>query len=262
MSLQLKQHRMFHDDSMRSFFRRLCFTPDGSFLLAPGKVKGHRRGTRSLLLRPSGTANQTTSSLVLALASASWVHGDWREHHEHHLHVFQEEHEEVSLPGTRRRRQGQSGRADWTLSFRPVAHLPCPTKATLAVRCCPVYFELRTKKEEGKDTHRGRGVVLHLFHLYALLTTSALTSTRWLRLFSAQPVPAAVPHGVRRGVRGLHPAVRHAAGASLRPGGQHPLPHTQRPHLVTHTLLHARTCTRISLNLPDANSKWNSKSSC
>lgn len=38
------------------------------------------------------------------------------------------------------------------LCFRPVAHLPCPTKATLAVRCCPVYFELRTKKEEGKDT--------------------------------------------------------------------------------------------------------------
>ena len=27
---------MFHDDSMRSFFRRLTFTPDGSFLLAPG----------------------------------------------------------------------------------------------------------------------------------------------------------------------------------------------------------------------------------
>ncbi|MEQ2181954.1 hypothetical protein GOODEAATRI_017021, partial [Goodea atripinnis] len=30
-----KQYRMFHDDSMRSFFRRLSFTPDGSFLLAP-----------------------------------------------------------------------------------------------------------------------------------------------------------------------------------------------------------------------------------
>lgn len=37
------------------------------------------------------------------------------------------------------------------LCFRPIAHLPCPTKATLAVRCCPVYFELRTKKGEGKD---------------------------------------------------------------------------------------------------------------
>lgn len=35
-SYQIKQSRMFHDDSMRSFFRRLSFTPDGSFLLAPG----------------------------------------------------------------------------------------------------------------------------------------------------------------------------------------------------------------------------------
>uniref|UniRef100_A0A8C4IV29 Chromatin assembly factor 1, subunit B n=1 Tax=Dicentrarchus labrax TaxID=13489 RepID=A0A8C4IV29_DICLA len=32
---EVKQYRMFHDDSMRSFFRRLSFTPDGSFLLAP-----------------------------------------------------------------------------------------------------------------------------------------------------------------------------------------------------------------------------------
>ncbi len=34
--MQVKNYRMFHDDSMRSFFRRLTFTPDGSFLLAPG----------------------------------------------------------------------------------------------------------------------------------------------------------------------------------------------------------------------------------
>lgn len=28
---------MFHDDSMKSFFRRLSFTPDGSLLLTPGE---------------------------------------------------------------------------------------------------------------------------------------------------------------------------------------------------------------------------------
>lgn len=39
LPFQVKQYRMFHDDSMRSFFRRLSFTPDGSFLLAPGKHK-------------------------------------------------------------------------------------------------------------------------------------------------------------------------------------------------------------------------------
>lgn len=41
---------------------------------------------------------------------------------------------------------------NWWSVFRPIAHLPCPTKATLAVRCCPVYFELRTKKGEGENS--------------------------------------------------------------------------------------------------------------
>ena len=48
------------------------------------------------------------------------------------------------------------------LYSRPIAHLPCPAKATLAVRCCPVYFELRTKKGEGKDT----ALLLIITHVY------------------------------------------------------------------------------------------------
>lgn len=59
---------------------------------------------------------------------------------------------------------------------------------------------------------------------------------RWFRPSSAQLVPVAVPHGVRCGVWGLHLVVRHTAGASFRPGVQHPLPHPQRPYLVTGTL--------------------------
>ncbi|XP_077435754.1 chromatin assembly factor 1 subunit B [Vanacampus margaritifer] len=86
---EVKQHRIFHDDSMRSFFRRLSFTPDGSFLLAPAGC-----------VEVGETITNTT-------------------------YIFSRK----SLK-------------------RPVAHLPCPTKATLAVRCCPVYFELRTKKTE------------------------------------------------------------------------------------------------------------------
>uniref|UniRef100_A0AAY4DBE1 Chromatin assembly factor 1 subunit B n=1 Tax=Denticeps clupeoides TaxID=299321 RepID=A0AAY4DBE1_9TELE len=86
---QVKNFRMFHDDSMRSFFRRLTFTPDGSFLLAPaGCVEAGE--------------NVTNTTYVFSRKSFK----------------------------------------------RPVAHLPCPAKATLAVRCCPVYFELRTKKGE------------------------------------------------------------------------------------------------------------------
>ncbi|XP_076015331.1 chromatin assembly factor 1 subunit B-like [Genypterus blacodes] len=86
---EVKQYRMFHDDSMRSFFRRLSFTPDGSFLLAPaGCVEAGE--------------NVTNTTFIFSRKSLK----------------------------------------------RPIAHLPCPAKATLAVRCCPVYFELRTKKGE------------------------------------------------------------------------------------------------------------------
>ncbi|KAM3862017.1 chromatin assembly factor 1 subunit B [Diretmus argenteus] len=86
---EVKHYRMFHDDSMRSFFRRLTFTPDGSFLLAPaGCVEAGE--------------NITNTTYIFSRKSLK----------------------------------------------RPIAHLPCPGKATLAVRCCPVYFELKTKKGE------------------------------------------------------------------------------------------------------------------
>ncbi|XP_053514033.1 chromatin assembly factor 1 subunit B isoform X2 [Artibeus jamaicensis] len=81
---EARSYRMFHDDSMKSFFRRLSFTPDGSLLLTPaGCVE-------------SGE-NVTSTTYVFSRKNLK----------------------------------------------RPVAHLPCPGKATLAVRCCPVYFELR-----------------------------------------------------------------------------------------------------------------------
>ncbi|XP_058517629.1 chromatin assembly factor 1 subunit B [Ochotona princeps] len=81
---EARSYRMFHDDSMKSFFRRLSFTPDGSLLLTPaGCVE-------------SGENVMNTT------------------------YVFSRKNLK-----------------------RPVAHLPCPGKATLAVRCCPVFFELR-----------------------------------------------------------------------------------------------------------------------
>ncbi|XP_063249662.1 chromatin assembly factor 1 subunit B [Prinia subflava] len=81
---EARSFRMFHDDSMKSFFRRLSFTPDGSYLLAPaGCVE-------------SGE-NVTNTTYVFSRNNLK----------------------------------------------RPVGHLPCPGKGTLAVRCCPVYFELR-----------------------------------------------------------------------------------------------------------------------
>ncbi|XP_073440755.1 chromatin assembly factor 1 subunit B isoform X2 [Dendrobates tinctorius] len=86
---EAKTYRMYHDDSMKSFFRRLTFTPDGS-----------------LLLTPAGFV-EVGESLVNT------------------TYVFS--------------RKGLK---------RPIAHLPCPGKATLAVRCCPVFFELRATAKD------------------------------------------------------------------------------------------------------------------
>uniref|UniRef100_A0A8D2MAK0 CAF1B/HIR1 beta-propeller domain-containing protein n=1 Tax=Zonotrichia albicollis TaxID=44394 RepID=A0A8D2MAK0_ZONAL len=89
---EVRSFRMFHDDSMKSFFRRLSFTPDGSYLLTPaGCVE-------------SGE-NVTNTTYVFSRNNLK----------------------------------------------RPVGHLPCPGKGTLAVRCCPVFFELRGASAAGME---------------------------------------------------------------------------------------------------------------
>ncbi|KAM8976985.1 chromatin assembly factor 1 subunit B [Pelodytes ibericus] len=95
---EVKTYRMYHDDSMKSFFRRLAFTPDGSLLLTPAGC-----------VESGDTVVNTT-------------------------YVFSRKNLK-----------------------RPIAHLPCPAKATLAVRCCPVYFELRptVKDESGQEPSPG-----------------------------------------------------------------------------------------------------------
>ncbi|XP_067897249.1 chromatin assembly factor 1 subunit B [Heterodontus francisci] len=92
---ETKSYRMFHDDGMKSFFRRLTFTPDGSLLLIPaGCVEAGE--------------NVTNTTYVFSRKNLK----------------------------------------------RPVAHLPCPAKATLAVRCCPVFFELRQHKVEDDSPNK------------------------------------------------------------------------------------------------------------
>ncbi|XP_045140689.1 chromatin assembly factor 1 subunit B isoform X2 [Echinops telfairi] len=89
---EARSYRMFHDDSMKSFFRRLSFTPDGSLLLTPaGCVEAGE--------------NVTNTTYVFSRRNLK----------------------------------------------RPIAHLPCPGKATFAVRCCPVYFELKPVVEAGPE---------------------------------------------------------------------------------------------------------------
>uniref|UniRef100_H3APF5 Chromatin assembly factor 1 subunit B n=1 Tax=Latimeria chalumnae TaxID=7897 RepID=H3APF5_LATCH len=90
-----KTYRMFHDDSMKSFFRRPTFTPDGSLLLTPaGCIE-------------SGE-NVTNTTYIFSRKNLK----------------------------------------------RPIAHLLCPAKASLAVRCCPIFFELRPPVNKGESSQK------------------------------------------------------------------------------------------------------------
>ncbi|XP_069616865.1 chromatin assembly factor 1 subunit B [Ranitomeya imitator] len=113
---EAKTYRMYHDDSMKSFFRRLTFTPDGS-----------------LLLTPAGFV-EVGESLVNT------------------TYVFS--------------RKGLK---------RPIAHLPCPGKATLAVRCCPVFFELRaTAKDANGEVPQQSLVSLPYRMVFAVASEDAV----------------------------------------------------------------------------------------
>ncbi|EAW48424.1 hCG1793313, isoform CRA_b, partial [Homo sapiens] len=81
---EARSYRMFHDDSMKLFFHRLSFTPNGSLLLTPARCVESGENVMNITYVFSGKDLK-----------------------------------------------------------RPIAHLPCPGKATLAVGSCLVYFELR-----------------------------------------------------------------------------------------------------------------------
>lgn len=100
LCLQVKQYRMFHDDSMRSFFRRLSFTPDGSFLLVPGAhqtiiflIKWNVWYIRAVYLYYIYYSWLFPHFISF---NSSWLCRNWRKHHKYHLHLFQEEYEEVN----------------------------------------------------------------------------------------------------------------------------------------------------------------------
>lgn len=88
-----KSTRMFYDDTLKSFCRRLTFSPDGE-----------------LLIVPSGIVEQDDGKFINT------------------TYIFSR----LSLN-------------------KPVMHLPTGDKYTVAVRCCPIYFELVPRNENEED---------------------------------------------------------------------------------------------------------------
>lgn len=83
--LEGKTVRLFHDDTLKSFFRRLCFSPDGELLIVP-----------SGFVEIPDTDKHFNATYVFTRCSLN----------------------------------------------RPVLYLPSPDQYTIAVRCCPVLFQL------------------------------------------------------------------------------------------------------------------------
>lgn len=87
-----KHGKMFHDETLPSFFRRPSFSPDGSLLLVPaGRLEVGDQIINTTYVFTRGSPN------------------------------------------------------------KPVLYLPSPQKATVAVRCCPILFELRQAEGDGKS---------------------------------------------------------------------------------------------------------------
>ncbi|XP_072116047.1 chromatin assembly factor 1 subunit B [Mobula birostris] len=122
---ETKSYRIFHDDGMKSFFRRLTFTPDGSLLLTPaGCVEAGE--------------NVTNTTFVFSRKNLK----------------------------------------------RPIAHLPCPAKATLAVRCCPIFFELKQAKSGDESTKK-----MNMFNLPYRLVFAVVSEDSVLLYDTQQSVP-------------------------------------------------------------------------
>ncbi|KAF9361298.1 hypothetical protein BGX26_004483 [Mortierella sp. AD094] len=100
-----KSFRLYHDETLTSFFRRLSFTPDGSMLITPaGQYKAVTQKSVSL---KEEDIQPTVQSSEQETRNTAYVYA---------------------------RRDFSKG---------PVAHLPGQRKPSVAIKCSPVLYELR-----------------------------------------------------------------------------------------------------------------------
>lgn len=129
-----KRHQLFLDETVPSFFRRLTFSPDGSFLLAPtGQFKS--LASASALALPGGENNKENNASPASLVSAA----------------------PAGSAGDAVAGASPDGKCSPCVYVfhrsnlkRPVAFLPCK-EAPIAVRFSPVIYALNkpTAKKEG-----------------------------------------------------------------------------------------------------------------
>ncbi|KAG0714844.1 Chromatin assembly factor 1 subunit B [Chionoecetes opilio] len=132
-----KTTKLFYDDTLKSFCRRLSFSPDGELLLTPSGIVEEENGT---------------------ITNVTYVFS------RHNL-------------------------------AKPVLYLPTKDKYTLAVRFCPVLFELKPlPKEEGATPETAEAQEPweehgNLFHLPYRMVFAVATQNAVLLYDTQQPVP-------------------------------------------------------------------------
>ncbi|KAF4521085.1 hypothetical protein B566_EDAN010959 [Ephemera danica] len=102
-----KSFRLYHDDTFKSFFRRLAFTPCGELLITPS---GH--------IEVEADSEENESKKRFKSSNSTYVFT---------RHMLN----------------------------KPVVYLPTGDNYTIAVRCCPTLFELRTdcsRQEDGSNS--------------------------------------------------------------------------------------------------------------
>lgn len=88
--LDSKQFRLWQDEGSNSFFRRLSFSPDGSFLIVPGKIF---RCLQSFWFALSTLSDMYTSLTLVVLSVRRWVfllqhfHNYGGAHHAAHVSI-------------------------------------------------------------------------------------------------------------------------------------------------------------------------------
>ncbi|KAG0348946.1 hypothetical protein BG004_003429 [Podila humilis] len=118
---QPKSFRLYHDETLTSFFRRLSFTPDGSMLLTPsGQYKAPVQKTAALKEDDTSSSNAAVAPFELETRNTAYIY------------------------------------ARWNFNRGPIAHLPGHKKPSVAIKCSPVLYELRKQVQPpgAGDTNR------------------------------------------------------------------------------------------------------------
>lgn len=143
--------RMYGDENFSGFFRRLCFSPDGSLLVTPTgvfeSISTPAQNSQQSPVSPTvGNRDRDVSNPGSPITPMQSIHG---------LATSTER------PGPLRNTVYMYARGNLQRSNAPIAHLPGHKTATLVVKFSPILYELRRTSSLGRHCHEDDGIPPH-----------------------------------------------------------------------------------------------------